>query len=420
MIGERLFPFIFATIQNTNIIMFTKWQWHLKRRKPQLLVKKRDIIDFVYCFIWGFYVLINELNYTLLVDQSSFSTWVQVSRYTAIIVLLLLTLFNNTIPLRYGILVSIVVPLTIYATRTIYSLPIIVLVLFIVCAQQANFKHVVFTSLVAQLIVLALCLLGVFTGTVRDLVYTAEEGRIRHSLGYNYATYISKVFLFCLCYYFFLRKKVSLFGVIIFEGLNYLIFKYTNTRTVFYLASIFILAIYLVKRFNISDIKQPLKSLLVFVYPICAVFSFWIQRMYSSDPAKWSFLNLNNRLLMGKNALLEYGINLRGTNIMWVGMTAYTRNNLLTYNYVDNSYLYVLITYGVIFFSILMLFEIIIMQYAIHEKNFTLITILAMLAGYFIIESQIIDLAYNPFILLAGYSFSNTIRRRKKVGSTKL
>ena len=60
------------------------------------------------------------------------------------------------------------------------------------------------------------------------------------------------------------------------------------------------------------------------------------------------------------------------------------------------------------------------MQYAIHEKNFTLITILAMLAGYFIIESQIIDLAYNPFIILAGYSFSNTIRRRKKVGSTKL
>ena len=55
-------------------------------------------------------------------------------------------------------------------------------------------------------------------------------------------------------------------------------------------------------------------------------------------------------------AIIQYGYSLLGREIRWVGVgTQQALNNRLAYNYVDNSFLKLSLTYGIVFSSILLI-----------------------------------------------------------------
>lgn len=293
-----------------------------------------------------------------------------------------------------------------------------VLLLFIVASNGFDTSKLIKIALVLHLMVMLMCVFGCKVGVLENIMWISDS-RYRYSLGYLYCTYISKVFLFCICYYvFLLKRKLTLLEVFVFGLINYILYSQTGARTTYYLLIIFLIAIYVLKFIN-EDIKsKKWTKLLYLVYPFCAIVSFYIQYRYIKAPSSMQWLNflLTNRLKWGAEAISEYGISLWGNAIQWAGRVAASRDTNILYNYVDCSYLQIVLTYGVVFFIYIMVLCNLIMRYAIQCNNLTLIVILCMLAVHFMIEPQMIDLTYNVFLLLTAPAINDWLlsyKRRK-------
>ena len=139
---------------------------------------------------------------------------------------------------------------------------------------------------------------------------------------------------------------------------------------------------------------------------IVAALSLWIAMMFNGNSLVWAKANsfLNGRLRLGHEGLDKYGITLFGQPIKWVGnglqvlLHGYTGE----YNYVDSSYLQILYQYGCLFL-ILVLFAFSAMIYmSVKMEKYYLTWILLIIVLYCITEPRLINLAYNPFILLCA------------------
>ena len=105
---------------------------------------------------------------------------------------------------------------------------------------------------------------------------------------------------------------------------------------------------------------------------------------------------------MGHNALMEHGVSLFGEKIRWIGFggLGYTTSALKEeYNFVDCSYVKVLLDYGIIFFVIMLSGYALVSYRAIKEKDRFLCNCILFMCIYSIIEPRIIEFGFNPFVL---------------------
>ncbi|XME04001.1 hypothetical protein QYZ88_007430 [Lachnospiraceae bacterium C1.1] len=78
---------------------------------------------------------------------------------------------------------------------------------------------------------------------------------------------------------------------------------------------------------------------------------------------------LDIRVSLGANALKEYGIKLFGTNFEMVGGGGGLLSNRSKYNFLDSSYINVLIRYGIVMFIILIVIWLVVMKKAIKIND---------------------------------------------------
>lgn len=119
------------------------------------------------------------------------------------------------------------------------------------------------------------------------------------------------------------------------------------------------------------------------------------------------FLKLNkllsNRLYLGNNALHKYGVSMFGKQIKWIGNGGYGHTFTQfegAYNYVDCSYIRILLDYGVVIFLLVMVGFTMAIRYTIEENNKYLMWALVFVGGYSIIEPRLIEIGFNPFVLM--------------------
>ena len=136
---------------------------------------------------------------------------------------------------------------------------------------------------------------------------------------------------------------------------------------------------------------RQIKYLFVLFPLIAAGFSIWAALEYNADSPIWKSINsfINGRLALGQNGIQKYGIHLFGTPVKWIGnnqqvlLHGYTG----TYNYVDNSYLQILLQYGIILFFLVLIAYAYVMYNSIKNEKYYLAWIL-----FFIILDSSVEL----------------------------
>lgn len=276
---------------------------------------------------------------------------------------------------------------------------------FIIAARNIDIRKLLLGAFWIQLILTIMIAVASQIGLVSDWMYNIE-GRNRHSLGYIYPSYIASIFFYMILAYMYIRKeKLHLLETIMIGVLNCIIFVLTDSKTSFVLTFLAIVVFFALKYYK-KELKNNLISKLLYSYSVfgIAIISIVTCIVYNDENNFLVKINsfINNRLIMGHNALLEHGVTLFGERIRWIGFggLGYITNALKEeYNFVDCSYVKVLLDYGMIFLLIMLSGYALVSYRAIKEKDRFLCICILFMCIYSIIEPRIIEFGFNPFVL---------------------
>ena len=189
-------------------------------------------------------------------------------------------------------------------------------------------------------------------------------------------------------------------------------FKYTDSRAGFYL-SILVPILFLGLKFKKKATYNSIFDWFVqWAFPICAVTIFCMTKFYNnSGILKHINKILSSRLSISQRTMEKYGIHLFGQIIQYVGWggIGHTTTELSgTYDYVDTSYIKLMLDNGIIVWCLIMLGWTIISIYSYKKNDKYLLYAIAVIAVYCMVEQWLMNLGANPFVIfLAYYVFWN-------------
>lgn len=278
------------------------------------------------------------------------------------------------------------------------------LCIFIYSAANIDFDDILKVTLMIEVSVLVITITLSLCGIIPNNVW--DEGvRSRYDLGFTYCTFGSHLMLFITMVYSCVRKRITFFETGILAAINIWLYSYNNTRIDLYIAIPFLLFFYVWTHFS-DGIKQNIITKVLFQYSgaIIGIVSIAAQVLYNPETSIYVKINdiLSYRLYLGHRAIEEYGFTLFGQNIRWVGQGGIKKNPLLTYNYVDCSFLKYTLNYGVVFMILLLIGTIYIGKKAIEREEKALCISLLFLYVFAMVDAELCVLAFHPFLLQMG------------------
>lgn len=176
------------------------------------------------------------------------------------------------------------------------------------------------------------------TGLIENrIVHLTRDGVLisRYSFGYVHPNIVQmQLFIICLMYYYIYNNKKNYIISIIFIIINFLLFKYTYSRTSFYLINLFI--IYQLFFKNIKVIQKIIKK--YSKYSFCLIFfiSLLLSKLYGNTLwVQHLDIFFTGRIYYGAYLLNHYSVPIFGRvypDVMF-----------------DNSYIYLLFCCGLLF-----------------------------------------------------------------------
>ena len=155
--------------------------------------------------------------------------------------------------------------------------------------------------------------------------------------------------------------------------------------------------------------KVVFKTIVRNIYIIMAIASIGISAFYTSSVKWMRVLNdlLSQRLRFAKMGLINWGISIFGTSVQW-------DSDPSNYNYIDSSYVNILICYGGIILLIVIVGLSIAARYACKVNNHKLAVALTLWGVRAFVDPQLFLIWFNPFIFYVGVSLLNNYRQRRK------
>lgn len=370
----------------------------------KLLVKKTNIDEFLFFVAYSMYLVTAFFHISFY--ASYISKYGKTIMLLCAIVIVFKELFVNKIRGKelIGLLICIILSLILFLHVNGYLMfPFFVL---IYGARRIKFKKIAKFSFFLGIIMLAFIIISAKSGIILDYV-SYVNGRERHFLGFRYALYPSMVVFNLTALYLYINDDAKIVKCIIPVVLNYILFKYTDSRLTFYLSVFTVFLVTFVKKHkSILDDKKIVSSILCISYIICSIVSLYLICSYSSMNNTLNDLDitLEHRLSLGKKSIEIYPINLLGHDVEFIGagLSEDGTRSKKAYNYVDCMYLNMIEKYGIIYFLI----YISILTYTTYQlkktKNYILLIILCMYALMGMIDDLGLFLHYNTFVFLIG------------------
>jgi len=277
------------------------------------------------------------------------------------------------------------------------------------CMRDLDPKSVLKGCLVVECILLALISFGGLMELFPKPPWIGlNSARARNPLGFEWYTYASHYVLNILLIYLFLaRERFSYFALMFFAIASSWVFFVTDSRNSFFLCLI-VLAVVFVQKIRGWKVKRRriLDFLLSYSFVLCAVISVVLLLFIPHESILGSALNkaFSNRLVQTQYTFNQYGPSLFGNEIEWVtSITILSGKTTATiYNYIDCSYLCILIECGVIVFLIVISMLTMLCRKAVKNGDYILAFILSMYAVHSILDPQLFMLNYCCFLLLLG------------------
>lgn len=375
-------------------------------------LNKNKIQDRVFAWVWGVVIVVAYIR---------LSAWHYMD--------LTLTLHNVLLKIEYAACaVCLIIIIFNFICRK-YSWKIVVgyiLLAVVVClpAYFADNKHMVFYFLVfgaaygqdsRKLITISAAVSGFM---ILMLVVFSKVGiapnptwirvrddlvLIREGLGFHYTSTGPTVFIGFIFQYIYLRKeRLRFWEPLILEAVSVYFFLKTDSRMSFFLGTIF-LAFFLIESLfkNHWKITRRLRPLGMAAPGIVGVGTIVCYLVYNSSSGIWQAVDqfLTGRLALGAAAIQTYGINLVGHDITWIGNGIFPTD--AAYNYVDCSYIQLMLSYGALFIIAVIAIYVIAAIKAVKINDFTLVWVLFFVSVYAVAEPYLVNLAATPLIILA-------------------
>lgn len=283
--------------------------------------------------------------------------------------------------------------------------------LLIVAASGLDTKWIIKKTMWCQIVILGLIVMSALLGIIpndQGISYAGGIVRQRQSLGFSYTTYAPNFFLSIVIEWFYItevKKKINMYlHIILIMAVNIFLYNRTMTRASF-LFVIFLVFIKLIDTIRNRN-KVILKKLIGNIYIIMAIASIGISAFYSASVTWMKFLNdlLSQRLRFAKMGLINWGISIFGTSVQW-------DSNPSNYNYIDSSYVNILVCYGGIILLMVIIGLSIASRYACGVNDHKLAVALSLWAVRAFVDPQLFLIWFNPFIFYVGVSLLSNFRQ---------
>lgn len=319
------------------------------------------------------------------------------------------TICKKNLPIWVGFLILCII-IAITSTNYRFVIPVAA---YILAGSNIRSEVLIKTALCAVVSMILLTVISSLLGII-PFEYISSGERVRYSLGFLYTTYLSNYFFHALLMWLFVKKRCpNIVESAFFLIINYVIYRLTDTRAVFY-ETIVLIVVCWIASFMRKDLdKSKIRFGFITSYSLCAILAIFLQVNYNSGIAWMNALNLllSYRLSLGHSAYTRYGISLLGQSVDWA---TYNRVGTTAYFYVDSSYLNIAINYGLIWLLVLIVGFTFLMKRYVEDKKIYCCMALLFLAIHSITDPQLYSLVCNPFLFLLGNLFpftNNSVKR---------
>lgn len=278
-------------------------------------------------------------------------------------------------------------------------------------ARRLPFKYIGWTTLIASAVtVLGVCACSQL-GIVLDYIWIGN--RIRHGLGFRFASYPSHFYLNVVLAWFLLRKKPSWAEVLTIFLVDFLIYELTYSRNSFLMVLLLVLAsIARMQGWMPENGKMRAWSLLAakWLFTVLAVASVAMTLWYSpaDECATWLNNHLSGRLGYMQSSLFRYGIMPFGQHVEFAA-NGLTPEGTLTVetgtfdsNVIDNSYIKLLVVYGAASFCLALHMFWTIGAHAQRTNDMSLAFGLFVMMLHGFIDPQLLQVEYNVLLFMYG------------------
>ena len=316
-------------------------------------------------------------------------------------------------------------------------------VLMMVAAKDVPFRKILQIYLLMNITIMGLAFIASLLGVIENLAYTDEEwDNLRYSFGCVYTTdFAAHIFFMILTAFYLYQERLRwfhYFGTCAVAGFIYY-FCYAKLDTICILLMVLFFGGYHILQWQSSKEKVIVPGIekgqhQVFIFkrtkaylrwkglwmgialismPVLAVFMYFLSVSYDADNELLVNINetITGRLALGKEGLADYGISLFGQDVPMVGFGGTTTLEE-TYFFIDSSYLYILLRYGILF--LIMVFIIYGTICYKHKKDTALMLAIVLLAISSFIDHHIMEEAYNPLIYALFAKTGDVMRKSNR------
>lgn len=296
---------------------------------------------------------------------------------------------------------------------------ILLIFLFAVLAKDINFRAIEKYDVALKTAFLLIVVLLSFLGIAESYSIYRADGTVRASLGFSHPN-VFGLYIFSLClewiYIIFNKTKKSFFASvgIIIAGMV-LIEVISDSRTA--MLGLFGVAMIILLEFlgiNKKICKGKLSLFIKFSFVIFAVLSLGLVGLYRLGNGLAKDVNnaTSNRVELASYYLERYDLSLFGSQIKTLGTReAAEQNKKSQAKVLDNSYVMVLLKYGVMSFAMMGFLYVMTTRKVINNEEYFLAMVLVLMSAYGLMENVLIYLQYDVFLLL----FSKVIYGGKNV-----
>ena len=380
-----------------------------------VVMNNRFISEKIYLFTLFIWVVVASLvTTTYFVRLDGFLSLYRLLLYFTIIMLLIKELMNFPKTLYYFrfhwqqllIVTAFFIAMFIVAKNRDGLLDINVLLL-VFSARDIDFRKLLGTFSLATFLVLCLTIYASQKGIIANMFMNADGG-YRFSLGFNYVSFASQRLFFALCTYLMFRgKRISYPELLVFLLATIYMYQQTSTSSPFYL-SILILTYALLsikifkKEFIIGNFWSKALAQYGFIVALAVILYFCF---YSSG----NLFHLvdqftHNRLRLSVDGFRNFGVSWLGQPISFTTLDMFG-NFTSNYNYIDSSFVQLLVIDGLIV-STFMLFALTkVMKYFISIQKDIVLACLGIMIIHGMFDPQMLVLRYSPLILFISRLF---------------
>lgn len=292
------------------------------------------------------------------------------------------------------------------------------LALVLISSYSTNCDNIIKNMMRMQmLLTIVIVMLSVFGATQNYIVFRGAKNR--YSLGFSYTTNLAQLIMFSTILFMYIRKfRIDFIHIAYIQLLNLFVYFITDSRSEFIFLELVIIlsALYNLGWLNkFSKIKKSISYVFSYIFPFFPIISFAIVCMY---PIGGIFIKINkllsNRLLQTFEVLKQYGISLFGKSIEFVGngiaeKIKYGPN--IKSNFVDNEYMQLLFTHGLIFIIVFVILLSIMLINLNKKCEYKKLFICFIYLTFGLLNPRILNLVYSPMLFILMYEIISILNR---------